>query len=549
MTQRNDPQINNVFLRILTATLIYCLIGMIVGFAVTNADSLISIINHEPSRTYQANQIGLVRWTALDQENHFCSEDDPIILFPAYNGYIRSVEMKIKPLEDTPECKPRLYWSDPEHPVFSEECSQTVYAKKTDDGYVISINRYIKEFRLDLYTDAGAKIRIDSFIVNPRNLEFPGELLFPIAVISLLLAIYVYLSANQTDRCDVSAAAEKVYELDIIRALCAIGIVLFHVSVSKNLSYDVPGFLRRYANGDYGSLIVGMFFMISGGVLYHNYKDTADMSIFYYKRWKAIFPMFYITYLFFFIQDALRAKSLFYKGKPWRILLSFCGLDGYLRYKYAGYYIVGEWFLGAIVLLYLLYPIYAKLVKSMGWNILLFIIPLVTWQLHTNWFEISKTRNLIYCSTQFIMGMLIFKYRLYQNKSLKLLACCISVVLLLVPIPNFESLGLMISCVFIFIALFSVAKLVLKLPMLRDMFTYVGSLSFPMFLIQNKVISFLTKSIEVQSHLEFCALMLLAVFLSLACAWCIKTAAQSVMRTSWFSGTEKAILSLRNRGE
>ena len=61
--------------------------------------------------------------------------------------------------------------------------------------------------------------------------------------------------------------------------------------------------LPEYANGSFGSLFVGVFFLISGGVLYYNYPEVKNLSTFYYKRWKSIFPMFYITFLFFFIRN------------------------------------------------------------------------------------------------------------------------------------------------------------------------------------------------------------------------------------------------------
>lgn len=42
------------------------------------------------------------------------------------------------------------------------------------------------------------------------------------------------------------------------------------------------------------------------------------------------------------------------------MLLSLLGMDGYFQYRGPNYYLIGEWFFGAIVFLYILYPLFAK---------------------------------------------------------------------------------------------------------------------------------------------------------------------------------------------
>lgn len=538
----------SVVLTVIFKTIVYFVLSITIVFVFSNFNSLMNILRKHPEKTYSVNQLELIRWVVMDAENSFCSEEDPIILFPNHNGYIQSIELNIAALEGTPECSPKIYWTDAEHPEFSEECSQNLTAVKTDKGYALSVNRNVVDFRLDLYNGAGAKIWLGDILVNPRTLVFPSTLFFPICIIGFLY-IYYIMESNKTKRIQNvdSSKQEKVEELDFIRAACAIGIILFHVS--SYTPKDAPKLMYTYANGGYGTLLVGVFFLISGGVLQYNYKEVGNPLAFYYKRWKSIFPMFYITFLFFFIRNAVMANTIFYNGKTWRILLSVFGMDGYFNYKYPGYYIVGEWFLGAIILLYVLYPIYSKLVNSIGWKVLIFTIPLTVWQFKTDWFEIGAMTNLIYCSTMFIIGMLIFRYRLYGNKVLKLASCCISVVVLFVKIPNFGLFKAMISYVFMFFALFAVAEHVIKVQSLKNIFRCIGGLSFPMFLVQNRVIGFLTTYITVSTYIELIKVMGLAVCLSMICAWCIKTITQGIMRTKWFSAMDKAILSICKEGE
>ena len=90
---------------------------------------------------------------------------------------------------------------------------------------------------------------------------------------------------------------------------------------------------------------------------------------------------------------------------------SLIGLDGYLSYRITTYFIVGEWFLGAIIIIYALYPL---LLWFLNKNIFLtycimgfsyFII------YKTNIFMIIKEINLITCINSFYFGMISIKYK------------------------------------------------------------------------------------------------------------------------------------------
>ena len=99
------------------------------------------------------------------------------------------------------------------------------------------------------------------------------------------------------------------------------------------------------------------FFCISGAVLYYNYPLIYSKKTFYYKRWKRIFPSYYICFTFFYLNRAFTAYKFFFRGHWTKILYSIIGLDSYLSYKLNTYFIAGELFLGAIIIIYLLYPL------------------------------------------------------------------------------------------------------------------------------------------------------------------------------------------------
>lgn len=111
-------------------------------------------------------------------------------------------------------------------------------------------------------------------------------------------------------------------------------------------------------------MFVTSFFSISGAVLFYNYSKVKSLKIFYFKRWKSIFPSFYICYIYFFLKNVFKYQTLFYNGHWSRLLLSVIGLDGYLGQIFKTYHLNGEWFLGAIIIIYIIYPLLSWLMNK-----------------------------------------------------------------------------------------------------------------------------------------------------------------------------------------
>ncbi len=165
---------------------------------------------------------------------------------------------------------------------------------------------------------------------------------------------------------------KKTFEpsFNIIRAVSAIMVVFTHFSYSF-VEYGIstgPGLLM-FKNGDIGGVFVTMFFMLSGAALLHNYpsfrdgeeksfgKTLKNLAVFYKKRWLTIFPMFYIAWAIMYVINSRRVGGWFWGGPRKNFILTFLGMDGYFLHLGMNYYCLGEWFLGAIIILYILYPL------------------------------------------------------------------------------------------------------------------------------------------------------------------------------------------------
>ena len=113
------------------------------------------------------------------------------------------------------------------------------------------------------------------------------------------------------------------------------------------------------------------FFCISGAVLNYNYSKILSFKGFYFKRWKSIFPSYYICFSYFYLRNVFDTRKLLYNDHWKTLFLTLVGLDGYLYYRIKSYYLVGEWFLGAIIIIYTLYPLLSWTIKKQN---ILFIL-------------------------------------------------------------------------------------------------------------------------------------------------------------------------------
>jgi hypothetical protein len=259
-----------------------------------------------------------------------------------------------------------------------------------------------------------------------------------------------------------------------------------------------------------------MFFMLSGALLYKNNSTISSYKSFFIKRWKSIFPMFYIAYLFFYIPKVIKSGTLFYLGNPSSFLLSVFGMDGYFLYKIPNYYLIGEWFLGAIILLYILYPICLKASVKPAVSTII-IICLYIWQVYTDFFIIDSGRNFISCLISFWFGILFMKY--YENlinilnKKTFVALCLLLLPLLFVRISFLnKNITEHIVGYILFILFFSLGNIVMKNNVVNKICISVSHLSYGIFLVHHRILYKLLLFFSSLTVLQY-TLLLFAVYL------------------------------------
>jgi peptidoglycan/LPS O-acetylase OafA/YrhL len=156
----------------------------------------------------------------------------------------------------------------------------------------------------------------------------------------------------------VHQKAGRLFYIDFIRAVSLLIILQCHFDaavVAANRG-SATVFKAEYKNFDTGSLGVALFVMASGASLMISYAGKLDLRDFYYRRFLSIFPMFWTAWVAAEMFNIVADGHLRGSGVWWTPILTVIGFDGFLFYAIQNYYIVGEWFIGMILCLYLVFP-------------------------------------------------------------------------------------------------------------------------------------------------------------------------------------------------
>lgn len=155
---------------------------------------------------------------------------------------------------------------------------------------------------------------------------------------------------------------KRVFYLDFIRALSTIVIVMTHynamyIYMGNEIALQKVVITGEIANIYIGNFGVSLFLIISGAALMLSNENNWSIKKFFQKRFFNIYPMFWMAYLFAFLYHFYILKGINQTIPKQRILLSLFGMDGYLGQTFPTFYLVGEWFLGFIILFYVVFPV------------------------------------------------------------------------------------------------------------------------------------------------------------------------------------------------
>lgn len=337
---------------------------------------------------------------------------------------------------------------------------------------------------------------------------------------------------------------ERIESLDFIRGMSALLIVLYHALFIFQSNPVLNCFPVKAVinNGDWSITVVSVFFMLSGAGLYYNYPDIkkGDLKTFYFKRWKSLFPAFLLVWFCNYILNVIEQHNFFYAAEPKYMLLSFIGMDGYLHHLHDNYYYAGEWFLGAIIILYVLYPIVVKLFQTPLLRYITTVVLTIAffWLMVFNPFLMNKAWNPISCLFTFWMGMLWMKYRnLFQtNWWLEALCLIPLLVLLFAPLGMDSTTCMILASLFAYPFMDWISKYIFKVPAFKWFLMLSCALSYEIFLVHHSlmykymdmILQNETYQINARMELFFVILVLIPIlFYAKALSLLIKTFLQT----------------------
>ncbi|WP_292144852.1 acyltransferase family protein [Butyrivibrio sp.] len=280
------------------------------------------------------------------------------------------------------------------------------------------------------------------------------------------------------------AGMSRVRECDWIRTICTIMIVIFHMG-----EISIWPWRFFYKNGSLGTVAVTMFFMLSGGVLYYNNREINSIKKFYIKRWKAIFPAYYVAYFPAWFDRISLVGRIFWRGHL-PFVLSLIGMDGYFSYRIKGYYEVGEWFLGCIILMYIFYPIIIKLINSLGcFTLVIEIVIHYFLVVRLDIFVIGDSWNLLTWIMPFCLGMIFFKYELWDKRILLYCSLIMFFFFTFFDVPIDTLYACMIYGVSMFFIIWKIAaNHVGRVKILDSIIDRISYLSYGIFLVHHVII-------------------------------------------------------------
>lgn len=231
--------------------------------------------------------------------------------------------------------------------------------------------------------------------------------------------------------------------------------------------------------GDFGS---SLFFIVSGAALALTVPETQSPLVFYKKRAKAIYPLFWLAWVVCFSIRFLAKPGYYAAAKSPTLLLTVLGLDnfavaaGWVGMDFA---CVGEWFLGSILFLYLLFPLLIRGINRkpwLTWGLAIFIcIPIHT----AGWDARLVAIHLL----EFLFGM---QYLRLQQKTKWILAAVFAI-----GTPIMASVDSKITCA-LFSALFFTALAGIShwidFPWPRAICAKLAKLSYAVFLVHHVLI-------------------------------------------------------------
>lgn len=262
-------------------------------------------------------------------------------------------------------------------------------------------------------------------------------------------------------------------------------ILIIHFNATVTGYFTLPN--KLFANtvpfgiylGDFGS---SLFFIVSGAALALTSRDDQPVVQFYKKRAKAVYPLFWLSWCLVFALRFLAKPGYYAAAKTPTLLFTALGIDqfavaaGFVTQNFA---CVGEWFLGTILFIYILFPLLQRGIKYRPWLCWGLVLAVC---LPAHYFGLLNGLVAVHLP-EFLFGMTFM--RLARRDKLVLLP--VLAVGLLVSWRFDSKIASALLGMLAFIALAWAARF-LEYPWPRAVGAWLAKISYPVFLLHHVLI-------------------------------------------------------------
>ena len=330
---------------------------------------------------------------------------------------------------------------------------------------------------------------------------------------------------------------KRIVSMDLIRLFSCLCVITCHFNASisglNNGVFVYPNsvvpnffFQNRVYLGDIGT---SLFFILSGASMMLSYRP-GNLKKYYAKRFLAIYPMFYAAYIVATMADFFIVKG--FPGGDWKLLLfSLLGVDGYfasLGFIGFDFYKLGEWFLGCILLLYLVFPLLHKgATKKPVLTVVLTLVLCICYRLWTRVQNTAFMANFFFLRIpELLMGMLFIKYDLKNKPKLMFAIAGVAAICGWLLRNYIMPLTLCVSICMLFFALMTWLGDKIKEGAVSKILFNLANLTYPVFLVHHWMISRLVRGFDLAGMSRRSCYVFYGIYLllSFVLAYCLKKA-------------------------
>ena len=318
----------------------------------------------------------------------------------------------------------------------------------------------------------------------------------------------------------VQGAVEKrVISFDMLRAAAFVCVLVQHSYACFTRQFGLREWMHGYMLGRLG---VSFFIVLSGASLALGSLKSGYFA-FLRKRAASILPFYWVAYVVVGASLFLIFGRICMRGEMPKILMTVFALDGYIPIK-GRYYLIGEWFTGFILIMYLLAPmVHWSILRTRGLVLPLYFVvsalaikytpvlsqSIAIWHSHANFNVLSRI-------FEFALGIFFTLYVLRRRRLHALLAAAgVAYIAVFIALGHdvfeFTTTGFL-SMFCVFLVLTYLLPFVPFAESQRSIISFFAKYSFMAFLFHHQVLFVMKTKMALRCAPEYVVYMAVSSF-------------------------------------